>query len=185
MINKIYYRAALAARKIYDNSLSWGYGVEAKLFYFDDYTVLAFAGTNGRWDWLANIDPRSKYGMKRASVKAAERVGCPHRYPNLIVTGHSQGAARALVWHKLYKADHCVAFAPPPMVLHGADDKWENTTIFIDPDDPVSKAGRLRFRHPECEIFLADDDHILPSVGDHNMDNWVEFTRRYHEPARP
>lgn len=178
-MNEMYYEAAKAARRVYDRSVSWGSGVETKASGAKGLAFLAFAGTNGHWDWLANIDPRSKYGMKRASVKAAERVGAwGYRHDPLIVTGHSQGAARALAWHKLYKADFCVVFAPPPMVLHGANSQWDNTTIFIDPDDPVSKAGRLRFQHPYCEMIYADDDHILPSVGDHNMDNWVEFTKR-------
>ncbi len=51
----------------------------------------------------------------------------------------------------------------------------QDTTLFIDPDDPVSKAGFISFGHPDCKIIKAKNDHAGLYVDDHFMDNWSGF----------
>lgn len=88
----------------------------------------------------------------------------------LLVCGHSKAGATAIAYKKLFGADFCVAFAPARSLRYWSDRKIENTTLFIDPDDPVSKAGFVSFGHPKCEVIEAKGDHLGLCVGGHFME---------------
>ncbi len=183
MDKELYRIAALCADNVYRDNTEIGKGIEIAVSHFEyqgePLTVLAIAGTNEAADWLYNINILSWHGMKLSSSRAAKRIGPVEHKGKLLVTGHSQGAARAICYARIFAADYCVGFAPPPVLRPWADKGMENTTLFIDPDDPVSKAGGLSFDHPDCEIVYGKEDHALPCVGDHFMERWVEFVLQY------
>lgn len=51
----------------------------------------------------------------------------------------------------------------------------ENTTVFIDPDDPVSKVGFISFGLPKCKTIESKNDHFGLNISDHFMDSWNRF----------
>lgn len=179
MDKELYKIAAMCADSVYRNNTEIGSGVEIAVshseYQGEPLTILAIAGTNETGDWLHNINLLSWQGTKLSSSRAAKRIGPVDHQGPLLVTGHSQGAARAICYARIFGADYCVGFAPPPALRPWADKKMKNTTLFIDPDDPVSRAGGLGFDHPDCKIIYGENDHVLPSVRDHFMARWIEF----------
>jgi len=180
-MKNLYKIAAKACQDVYNDNVDMG-TVEYKLR-FAKYKgkpiqILSIAGTNEVGDWWANINLWSTKGIKSGAYKAAckihEQVKLKLKFP-LLVTGHSKAGATAIAYKKLFKADWCIAFAPARCLRHWTDRKMRNTTLFIDPDDVVSKAGFISFGHPDCKIIKAEDDHFLISIKDHFMDNWVKF----------
>lgn len=193
MKNVMYYTAALASSEVYKKNHDLG-TTEFDIFttFIDDKKtqVLAIAGTNEDRDWMKNINPMSKKGIKKVAYEAAEeifesdyfndkRIG---RLP-LIVTGHSKAGATAIAFHilsrtRVFGSQHCVAFAPARSLRYWINRKMEDTTIFIDPNDPVSFFGRLGFGHPICEHIKAPNDHFGFKIKDHDISNWVAFCYR-------
>lgn len=181
MNKELYKLAAKACKDVYINNIDLG-GTEFNM-YIETYRnkpimVLAVAGTNETRDWFGNFNLLSKHGIKKSAVNAVTDINkfikSPIKSP-LLVCGHSAGGAAAIAWKKLFGADWCIAFAPARCLRYWIDRNMENTTIFIDPDDPVFKAGFISFGHPICKWVEAKDNHLGFNVKDHFMDNWVEF----------
>ncbi|MBT4288915.1 MAG: hypothetical protein HOD92_16435 [Deltaproteobacteria bacterium] len=181
MDKELYKIAAKACADVYLDNFDLG-STEYKLSivkYKKIYIqVLAIAGTNEARDWLKNINPWSTNGIKAVAAMAAKEIksgfmrelGC-----KLLVCGHSKAGATAIAYKKLFKADWCIAFAPARSLRYWMNRKMENTTLFIDPDDPVSKAGFIGFGHPKCKVIKAKNDHVGLNVKDHFMCNWIKF----------
>ena len=142
--------------------------------------VLAIPGTNELKDWLKNLNPLSSNGIKSSAVESAELL---HRKMNrvkkipLLVTGHSKGGAAAIAYKKLFDADYCIAFCPARSLRYNTDRKMENTTIFIDRDDPVPFLGFIGFGHPICERHYLPKDFIGFRVQEHLMRNVRNFIK--------
>jgi len=146
------------------------------------FQVLAIAGTNEALDWLKNFNLLSWQNIKLPAYRAAHQINdkIKHQLKRfdhlpLLVCGHSKAGATAIAFKRLFGADYCVAFAPARSLRHWAKLKMSNTTIFIDPDDLVSKLAFISFTHPKCRVFKAREDHLLFSISDHVMKHWVEF----------
>lgn len=124
---------------------------------------LIHGGTWGKFDWL-----RKELRLKAGPVFIREK-DMP-----LLVAVHSKSGPTGLYWKKKFGADHCIAFCP----ARGSRKPWkmDNTTIFIDPDDPVPKLGFINFQHPECEIVELPDDPGL-KISDHFMNHIIEFLK--------
>jgi len=88
----------------------------------------------------------------KAAVKIQNDIQHTIKYP-LLVTGYSKAGATTIAYKKLFNADWCVTFAPVKSLRYWSDRKMQNTTLFIYPDDPVSKAGFISFGHPDCKII--------------------------------
>jgi len=182
MNSELYRVAADACQVVYDKHQDLGTTEFNNSFAMvgDEFVqILAIAGTNEPADWWKNLNLWSKQGIKKPAWDAAHEI---HKHfprdPDykLLVTGHSKAGPTAVAYKRLFGADYCVTFAPARGLRYWANRKMEDTALFIDPDDPVSKVGFISFGHPICEVFRAENDHLLPSVGDHGMENWVRFT---------
>jgi len=179
----LYKIAAAASKQVYIDNIDTG-SVEYKLSFatYQDkpLQVLSFAGTGKELsDWAANFYLLSWKGIKKSSYNAAKKIQ-KNIFPQLttsplLVTGHSLGAAHAIAYKKLFNANYCVAFAPARCLRYWTNREMENTTLFIDPDDPVSKVGFINFGHPVCKVVESENDHVGIKVSDHYMNNWVEF----------
>jgi hypothetical protein len=190
-MKELYLDAAIACKNVYDIYYDIGsvqfdirkrslYGAEKPF----EYQILSIAGTNEFLDWPKNINMMSWKGIKKAAYDAAILIKeSVHFYRNreeglpLIVTGHSKGGSTAIAFHKLFGAGHCIAFAPARCLRYWTKRTMENTSIFLDPDDLVSWLGRISFGHPICKLYEARDDHWGFDIGDHSIDNWIEFTK--------
>ena len=182
-MNSELYRIAAEAcsfigEKNYTNLGTTEFNLTRKIWGNKVIQVLTIAPTNELVDWLVNFNLLSWEGIKLGSYRAAkeirEYIYWDPYYP-LVVTGFSKGAASAIAFKKMFNADYCVSFSPPPCLRRWSNREMENTAIFIDPDDPVSKAGIISFGHPKCTRFNAKDDHLALSVGDHDMEKWEKF----------
>jgi hypothetical protein len=194
MIKEMYAEAALCCKKVYEKNIDLGtteFNLTRHVVKDREYQILAIAGTNEPKDWLENFDLISVDGIKRAAYNAAyeilynkhfTRERCRNSRLPLIVTGHSKAGATAIAFMKLFykftlKPSHCITFAPARCLRYWTDRKMANTTIFTDPDDPVSFVGRISFGHPICEHVKAANDYPGFRLGDHNIDNWVRYTK--------
>lgn len=181
-MDKILYRiAAGCSRDVYTSGKSIGKGIEISEYCLEyngyPLKVLAIAGTNEFKDWKRNIDIFSWQGMKNSYRNAALKIGdVREARHNLLVTGHSMGAGIAICYESIFGAYRCVGFAPPPVLRPWTNKKRHNTTLFIDPDDPVSDAGGISFDHPDCKVIYGKDDPGFKDVDDHFMKHWVRFT---------
>ena len=186
-------KAAIGAKAVYENHIDLG-TTEFNISIEDDIQTLDIAGTNEKRDWRENINLFSKEGIKKPSYLAAIQIarylrsnGLINFDMPLIVRGHSKGGATAIAYHAIikkyfpyYKAHACVAFAPARCLRYWSDRKMKNTVLFTDPDDYVSELlGRISFGPPKCDHdYRAEDNHFGFSLGDHPMDNWVNYTRK-------
>lgn len=175
MDNRFYKKASELCIKAYSIRKDLG-TTEYLLELFDHegqtWQGLIIPGTDELGDWLKNLDLDSIAGLKEASVEAALEIrfdAASMIDPDLplVVIGHSKGAATALVYHKIFNADYCIAFCPARCFKNAG--YLENCTIFIDPDDVVPKLGALHFKLPECEVVKLPDDHVGIKVSDHYM----------------
>lgn len=178
---ELYKIAVNACAEVYETNIDLGtteFNLFKTMINGEDVQVLAIAGSNEIDDWIINFNLFSKKGIKIGAYKAAmeirENIFRDYKC-KLLVCGHSKAGATAIAFKKLFNADYCVAFAPARSLRYWAGRKMENTTIFIDPDDPVSRVGFLSFGHPDCEIIKAKDNHLMPSWSDHDIENWVKF----------
>lgn len=150
------------------------YGVATR----GNVTYLNICGTNELMDWPSNALLASWKGIKLGAYWEAKRIyQAVGRPPGpLCVTGHSRGAPSAIAYGIMYGVDYCRAFSPARSLR-----PWANLVmpfdckLFIDPDDLVPKMGAANFRHPECHTVYAENDKLLPSVGDHAMGRWIDF----------
>ena len=147
------------------------------------FQVLSIAGTNEALDWFSNLNLFSWCGIKIGAYLSAKKIHKHykkilknHQYLPLLVTGHSLGGATALAFKKKYGCAYCIAFAPARTFRYWVNRKLSNTTIFIDPDDIVTKLGFISFGHPICGVVKARENHEFYSIGDHVMKHWLEFT---------
>lgn len=192
MINEIYLAAAIHCKKVYEKNIDLGtteFNLETVVISGKTFQFLSIAGTNETEDWFKNLDLTSIHGIKKSAYDAAYEIinsdffwkPFSYKFP-LIVTGHSKAGATAIAFHKLFSScsnEHqCIAFAPARSLRYWTNRKMENTTIFTDPNDPVSWVGRLNFGHPVCNHIKAENDHFGFDIGDHAIDNWVEFCKR-------
>jgi len=188
-MKELYKIAAKAATEVYSDHMSFGStGIKVSFgFYKEQYIqVIAFAGTDEVLDWFDNLNLTSKKGIKKGAYQAAakaesllmKRTGTQMRpYMPTLVTGHSLGGAAAIAYAKLFGAEWCVAFCPARCLRYWTDRKMPNTTIFIDPDDPVPMLGRISFGHPVCPIVHMPEDTFGLNVGDHYMGHVNDFIR--------
>lgn len=140
--------------------------------------MLAIPGTDELSDWFKNLNMLSINGIKIAAAKAADEIYAnfkPMKGIPVYVTGHSKGGATAIAYKKKYGADYCIAFCPARSLRYWIDRRMNNTTIFIDRDDPVPKAGLFSFGHPICTRIMLPKDHIISSVSDHMMTHINKF----------
>ncbi len=176
-MKNLYKITARACLDVYQDNIDLG-TTEYKLKTMVDIQVLAIAGTNELADWGKNFNLFSWKGIKYPAYKSAKEIHDQVKdkiTKPLLVTGHSKAGATAIAYKRLFTGSWCVAFAPARSLRYWSDRKMQNTTLFIDPDDPVSKAGFISFGHPQCKIIEAEDDHLGLHVADHFMGNWVEF----------
>lgn len=180
-MKQLYPISAQACQDVYNRNVDLGtteYYSEIKWYNGKQIQALSIAGTNEKEDWLKNISLWSEKGIKKVAVQAATEIKNHFvRLPDipLLVCGHSKAGPTAIAYKRLFGADWCVAFAPARSLRYWTNRTMRNTTIFVDPDDPVSKVGFLSFGHPKCRIITAKNNHVGISVGDHFMDNWVRF----------
>ena len=194
MNKEMYLEAALCCQKVYENNIDLGtteFNITRRVIKDKEYQILAIAGTNEPKDWLANINLISVAGIKMAAYDAAYEIiynkdfsqeRCRNSDIPLIVTGHSKAGATAIAFMKLFhdftlKPSYCIAFAPARSLRYWTDRKMANTTIFTDPDDPVSWVGRISFGHPKCEHIKSENDYPGFRFADHDIKNWVRFTK--------
>ena len=142
--------------------------------------ILSIAGTNEPMDWVKNLNIWSKRGIKKSAYNSAHEINQHFEREikyKLLVTGHSKAGATAIAYKKLFGAEYCIAFAPARSLRYWSNRKMNNTTIFIDPDDPVSKVGFISFGHPACKI-ITGDDHVGLDLSDHSIGHWIEFVEQ-------
>jgi len=189
---EMFLEAALCCKRVYTENIDLG-TTEFNIFNSKmldvDFQILAMAGTNESMDWIKNINLTSIKGTKAPAYKAAEEIALSNQFSDmrdsslpLIVTGHSKGGATAIAFQKIYgrfpfvSPNHCIAFAPARSLRYWINRKMKNTTIFTDPDDPVSFLGRISFGHPKCEHIKGENNHFGFKISDHPIDNWIRFT---------
>lgn len=178
--------AAIECRDVYARHLTvktpwWdilGKATQYSVAMRDNVTYLSICGTNGVLDWPSNILLASWQGIKYGGYLEAQRI---HKAVGpilgpLCVSGHSRGAPSAIAYARLYGTDYCRAFSPARSLRPWTGLKMPcDCKLFIDPDDPIPKMGALNFSHPDCPVVHAENDKLLPSVGDHAMGRWVDF----------
>ncbi len=146
----------------------------------DKIHVLAFAGSNEKKDWIKNFTLTSKKGIKKVAVEAAkevhEQIKDKIKYP-ILVTGHSKAGPECIAYKKLFDAKYCVAFSPARSLRYWSNRNMTKTWLFIDPDDPVSKAGFISFGHPICITINGKNDPEFLKSSDHDMNIWTEFIK--------
>lgn len=182
--NKLYRIAAKFCLSVYNKNIDIGMGTQCRYHIVtigdETWQVIAVAGTNDLLlDGIKNLNLFSWMGIKLSAYRAAWRikkhVKIAYDLP-LMITGHSLGGAAAIAYKKRFGADYCVAFAPANCLRRWRSIKMDNTTVFIDPDDPVTELlGKISFGLPKCETIKAKDDHEGYSLGDHPMSKWVAF----------
>jgi hypothetical protein len=197
MNKRLYLEAALCCKQVYEINSDLGtteFDITKHVINGKGFQILAIAGTNEPKDWLKNFNLTSRAGIKTAAYKAAYEIvnnktfiRIRSRSPHLplIVTGHSKAGATAIAFMKLFYKNHfpqtepsyCIAFAPARCLRYWTDRRMDNTTIFTDPDDPVSFVGRVSFGHPICEHIKNENNYFGFKIGDHKIDNWVRFTK--------
>lgn len=180
-MDDLYLKSAYYTQYAYDHNVDLG-TTEYNVMNFEGYQFLSIPGTNEFKDWFKNANLWSKKGIKKSAYDAAIEIDKVFKRSNklLVVTGHSKGAAEAVAYTKLFGAYRCIIFNPARCLRYWSDRNMDNTTMFIDPDDPVSKVGLISFGLPKCKIIKAKDDHFLPSVKDHFMDNWISYIKDMH-----
>lgn len=144
----------------------------------DNITHLNICGTNQGADWVSNVDPASWRGIKLGGYLEAKRVfkevgrpPCP-----LCVNGHSRGAPSAVAFAIMFGAEYCRLWSPARSLRRWFSEELKfDCKVFIDPDDPVPDLMTVSFKHPDAPVVYAENDKLLPSVGDHAMDRWVDF----------
>ena len=184
-LNSEFYKVAVkACADVYKNNTDLGtteFRHAIKTINGRRYQVLAIAGTNEWKDWLININLFSRKGIKYGAYKAAKDINEKlRRYKGLplLVCGHSKAGATAIAFKRLFGAEYCIAFAPARSIRPWAKKEMENTVLFIDPDDIVSKLAFISFTHPICTVIKAREDHDFYSIGDHKMKHWIEFVSK-------
>ena len=185
-MKELYKIAAQCIQEVYDGNCynidSSEYNIFMRTYKKEPILVLAIGGTDERKDWWINFDLRAAEGIKIGAYNEAINIRkhllekkMLNKNFRLLVTGHSKGGPSAIAWKRLFGADWCVAFAPARSLRYHIDRNMDNTTLFIDPDDPVTKVGWLFFGHPKCHRIESKDNHILPSISDHMMYHWHQF----------
>ena len=182
-MEELYKLAARAATKVYERCIDLGtteYSLTFEIFKGRFVQVLAFSGTNEKRDWWKNLNLFSKKGIKKSAYKAAVEVHARiqkdlHLGVRLIVTGHSKGAAEAIAYAKLYRADYCVAFCPARCLRPWTNRYIPNCTIFVDPDDIVPKLAFISFQHPTCCVINLENDVIGLSIREHFMSHINQY----------
>lgn len=181
---ELFKTAAKHSLQVYTKNISVGFGTEIdyRLVSINGkrWQVLSIAGTNGwLWDMLKNINILSRAGIKLSAYRAAGRI---KKYLNinttmpLLITGHSLGGAAAIAYKKRFKKGRCIVFAPANCLRRYRSRKMSDTTVFLDPDDPVTQIfGRLSFGLPDCETIRAEDNCTFYSFDSHPMKNWGKF----------
>lgn len=188
MNNRTYQIAAEACKDVYYRHVDLGtteFNVSWASNGKEFIQVLAIAGSNERKDWLINFNLCSWKGIKYGAYAAAHEImqyfnrdfGC-----KLLVTGHSKAGATAIAFKRLFNADYCVAFAPARSLRYWTNREMENTTIFVDPDDPVHQVGFLSFGHPKCKRIDLPNNYEGLHVMDHHIDNFIGYINDESNP---
>ena len=195
MNKQMYFEAALCCQKVYKENIDLGtteFNITRHVINDKEYQILAIAGTNEPKDWLKNLNLTSISGIKTAAYRAAYEIAysddfiferCHSLSVPLIVTGHSKAGATAIAFMKLFHdlltvdPSYCIAFAPARCLRYWTDRKMGNTTIFTDPDDPVSFLGRISFGPPICKEIKNENNYFGWKISDHDIKNWVWYTK--------
>jgi len=186
----LYLIAAKAIQAAYKNNRDLGtteYQYKITMYRGKPLMVLAIPGTNELADWWENLNLWSTKGVKSSAYQAAMDIHnhCPRFTVDILVCGHSKGGAEAIAFNKLFLPKYCVAFAPARSLRPWTDKAMDNCTIFLDPDDIVSKLACVSFRHPTCKTIQALDDHCGISISDHLMGRWLSFVKDMEPDTRP
>lgn len=99
----------------------------------------------------------------------------------VIWTGHSFGAAVALLLADVAGVGQCVTFGcPRPYLRFNGNPNPRHTRVRTD-DDPVTMIPRAFYRLPDPgrEIVLRDDDNAVIDVADHSMSVYKERLERW------
>lgn len=148
--------------------------------------ILVVPGTNEWRDWWVNFDLRSREGIKKGGVDAAEEI---HKYLKdnshlisqempLYVVVHSKSGPTGIAYKKKYGCDGLVMFAPARSMKYDADRVLDNTVLFHDGADPVTELlGRFSFGHPICKKYKSTKNGGIPfRIKGHLVDYWIDFT---------
>lgn len=190
-MNKETYKiSAQLCLNAYSENIDLGSGTQIRvdLLHNDQqsYRMVSIAGTNELRDWGGNFSPFVWRGMKAYAYRAATRISkyIKENYNPFmceIIAGHSRGCPVAISYKRRFAAQHCICFSPARSLAPWVHRTMANTTLFIDPDDPVSAFPKVWWSHPDCEIIRAPDDHKGWCVGDHGMENWIKFVNNMEE----
>jgi hypothetical protein len=184
-MKKLYKMAVKSVQRVYKINTDLGtveFHIETAMYGGRMIQVLSIAGSNEALDWLKNINLLSWKGIKLVGYRAAKKIYESKvfkqiRNPTLplLVACHTKSGPTGVAFKRIYGCEWLVAFAPAPSLRRWVDRKMENTTIFIDPDDIVHKAGIINFGQPECKVIKGVDDHTGIYIKDHFIEHWVEY----------
>jgi len=186
MNNELYKIALDACKQVYKHNIDLGtteYMYSKAVWQDQPLQIIAIAGTNESLDWFKNLDIRSVSGIKRSGVVAAGEIIQDLNWKKLIdpdipvlVTGHSKGTAAAVAYKKLYGADYCVLFNPVRCLRKARDNTMDNTVMFLDKEDLVSKVAFISFRLPKCHTRKKPHDGLKWwEVRNHDLSAWEDF----------
>lgn len=147
-------------------------------------TIIAVRGTANLANALRDIwvrpcrTPRGHWahrGFVSGYERLREVVGTPP--PGAIFTGHSFGAAVALLFAEEFDAP-AVTFGCPRIYLRfGKAPKHIKHTRIVCDDDPVTMVPRIFYRHLCEPITLRDEDSQLIDLADHAMAVYLQRVR--------
>lgn len=144
---------------------------------------LIHSGTWGDFEWLrkGGVKVKSAMGgtwrtLTRKPPKESRPVPVFKRDFSmpLLVAVHSKSGPTGMYWVKRFSADLCTAFCPA-RGLRKAESMKKTAIIYVDPDDPVPKLGKINFHHPKCHTVHLPNDPGLMRIKDHSMDHIIEF----------
>lgn len=195
MGKELYIAAAECSKAVYTDNIDIGtteFNVFRREIKDKEFQILAIAGTNEKKDWLKNFNLLSKKGVKKSAYDSAKSIAkycCKHRLIDyslpIAVTGHSLGGAEAIAYHKIVNgavfSNICIAFAPARCLRYWTNRTMIHTTIFTDPDDPVSFVGRISFGHPKCKHYKAENNYFGFKIDDHDMSHWLRYCQNIRE----
>lgn len=152
------------------------------IFDVDGMTAVVFRGSANAKNWLRNltiIPNRSRGGhlVHKGFHTALETVWTElvHRIPknaNLITTGHSFGAAVALLAAEAFNC-RAVTFGCPRVYWRFGCKPIIDHRRFACDDDPVPMTPHFLYRHLEDGIVLHDPDDEWINPDDHGIEVYI------------
>ncbi len=159
--------------------------------------ALAVPGSNEGWDWVENFKVWSKKGYKIAGWDAAIDILVSKQFrkwrdynKELITIYHSKSGPTGFCLKNYHNiGDYLIAFEPAPGMRRSLDEingrEMSNALITLDPDDPVTRAGRLSFGYPKCRKIIGKNDPELFKTKDHLLPHVKQMILNNMEPNHP